>query len=73
MAEKPTELVAYEDPGHEGNGAKHLTGKPCIEKGCDNPAGTAWSPFWCFACNVKRIRRIDAGFAAIGKAFDDGD
>ena len=56
------ELRPFEDPGHEGNGAKYLTGKPCID--CGNPAGTAWSPHWCFECNVKRIKRINAGLQA---------
>jgi hypothetical protein len=52
------ELKAYENPDHPGNGPEHHTGKPCIEKGCTNPAGTAWSPHWCFPCNVARIKRV---------------
>lgn len=51
-------MDAYEDPAHVGNSAKYHAGKPCIEPGCDLPAGTMWGPHWCFACNVKRIRRI---------------
>jgi len=58
-------LIAFEDPDHPGNGPKYLTGKFCIEQGCDRPAGTAWSPLWCFEHNVERIRRINA-------AIDDG-
>ncbi len=50
--------LAYADPQHEGNSAKYHTGKPCIEEGCENPAGTWWSPVWCFHCNVERIDRI---------------
>lgn len=48
----------HEDPAHEGNSARHHTGKPCIEPGCDKPAGTVWSPLWCQECNAKRIRRV---------------
>lgn len=48
----------YNDPNHKGNSEKYHTGKKCIETGCDNPAGTAWSPYWCFECNVKRINKI---------------
>lgn len=59
------EFKAFEDPNHRGNGTTYHTGKECIEKDCHNPAGTAWSPYWCFACNVKRIRRIDKQLDAI--------
>ena len=52
-------MIAYKDPKHIGNSEKYHTGKKCIEPGCDNLAGTAWSPFWCFTCNVKRIEKID--------------
>lgn len=53
-------MIAYKDPDNPGNSDKYHTGKNCIEPGCNNPAGTAWSPFWCFPCNVKRIERIDS-------------
>lgn len=36
-----------EDPHHEGNAAKYHSGKPCIVKGCVEPAGTWWGPSWC--------------------------
>ena len=59
---------AYSDQNHQGNGKEYHTGKLCVEEGCDNPAGTAWSPYFCFACNVKRINRINRQFdALIGK------
>ena len=47
-----------EDPDHEFNSAKYHTGKECIEAGCTKPAGTAWSPHWCQACNCERMQRI---------------
>lgn len=58
-------LLAFEDPDHEGNSAAYRTGKTCIEKGCDEPAGTKWSPLWCFKCNVERIKRISASLEAL--------
>ena len=55
-------MKAYRDPDHPGNSTKHRTGRPCFEAGCQEPAGTSWSPFWCFAHNVARMDRIDAQF-----------
>ncbi|MCK9596594.1 hypothetical protein M0R19_05380 [Candidatus Pacearchaeota archaeon] len=52
-------IGGYNDPNHVGNSSKYHTGKKCCEEGCNNLAGTAWSPHWCFECNVKRINRID--------------
>ena len=51
----------YKNIEDEGNSKKYHTGKLCIE-GCGRPAGTAWSPYWCFECNVKRMNRINEGF-----------
>lgn len=62
-------IIAYKDPDHEGNSSKYWTGKPCIEKGCTNPAGTWWSPYWCFPCNVERMDRLDGQFEQIKKEF----
>jgi len=50
-------MSGFDDPKDEGNSDKYHTGQLCIE-GCGRPAGTAWSPHWCFECNVKRINRI---------------
>lgn len=58
-------LDAYEDPSHEGNSSAHHTGKPCIEAGCGEPAGTAWGDYWCFRCNVKRMKRITGKLEAL--------
>lgn len=60
------ELSPAEDPSHPHNSDAYLTGSPCVC--CGNPAGTAWSPFWCQSCNAQRLRRIGASFAAIAKA-----
>lgn len=52
-------MDAYQDPGDPRNGIAYHTGKLCIED-CGRPAGTAWSPLWCFPCNVARLDRIGA-------------
>lgn len=62
----------YQDPNHAGNNARHLSGKVCIEQGCGKAAGTAWSPFWCFACNVKRMDRISASMESMLKEYGVG-
>lgn len=59
----------YENPDHPLNGPTHWSGLPCIEKGCEEPAGTAWGPYWCFKHNVERLRRIDAGLRAMSESF----
>jgi len=63
-------LQAFEDPNNEGNSAKYHTGKLCIEAGCNNPAGTAWSPYWCFEHNVKRIKHIGDQLAKIKQSME---
>lgn len=64
-------MDAFEDPAHPGNSSEHYTGKPCIERGCNNPAGTHWSPYWCFRCNVRRIRRITSNLEGILDRFPE--
>ena len=60
----------YNDKECEGNSSIHHTGKKCIEKGCNNPAGTAWSPHWCVDCNIKRINRINKSLEEIMNKFN---
>ena len=55
MALKPAE-----DPDHPGNSAEYHTGKPCVVKGCKEPAGTYWGPSWCQKHNAERLERIGA-------------
>ena len=58
-----------------GAGYEHVcqepSGKPCIERGCDEAAGTWWGPHWCPAHDVERLDRVSAGFASIRDAFDE--
>lgn len=41
------ERRAYADPS-----------KRCIERGCDEPAGTPWGPLWCADHDDERIERV---------------
>ena len=52
-------MLAYQDPAHPGNSASHHTGKPCFYKKCGRPAGTQWSPMFCFPCNVARMDSLN--------------
>ena len=62
-------MKAFENPKHEGNSSKYHTGKPCMNIGCAEPAGTWWSPLWCLRCNVKRLRRIGQQFDMLEEVF----
>ena len=53
-----SEAMRFENPDDPLNGPKYHSGKPCYTKGCTNPSGTAWSPFWCQSCNADRMKRI---------------
>lgn len=61
------------DPNDAGNSPKYHTGKGCIEYGCHQPAGTAWSPYWCWRHNAERLERISAQLEAAREAGKDGD
>ena len=63
-------LMAFEDPKHPGNSPKYHTGKKCIE-GCGRPAGTAWGKYWCFECNLERIKRISASLDKMAKECEN--
>lgn len=65
------EKERYADPNYPGNSKKYHTGKPCVTLGCNNPAGTAWSPYWCFECNRDRMKSIDTNFKKITAKFRD--
>lgn len=55
----------YKDINDPGYSKKYHTGEICIEPGCNNPAGSAWSPFWCAEHNIIRMDRINGGFREI--------
>jgi len=55
-------MAGYDDKQDPGNSPQYHTGKRCVGDGCENPAGTAWSPLWCVDCNIERIQRINKCF-----------
>jgi len=62
-------MKPYQDRNDEGNGPLYNTGKKCIT--ChERPAGTAWSPHWCFECNVERMDRITRNMESILAGFE---
>lgn len=63
MADAP--IPRYADPRDPFNDPSHLSGRTCIEKGCDRPAGTKWSPYWCQPCNAERMDRISKALEAM--------
>ena len=64
--------MGYDDPEDKGNSAAYHTGKACVVPGCTEPAGTGWSPHWCFRHNAERMRRIHRGFASMQASFAEG-
>jgi hypothetical protein len=71
LARQDTEARPHHDPNHLMNGPEYHTGTPCIEKGCDEPAGTAWSPLWCQRHNAERLDRISGRLTEIRPATED--
>lgn len=65
--------MKYRDPNDPLNGEKYHTGEPCIEPGCSDPAGTAWSPLWCQKHNAERIDRISGSFERIANTLGKGE
>jgi len=68
-------MERFDNPDDPLNGLLYRTGKTCVEQGCFQAAGTAWSPYWCQACNAKRMRRITAqlqeGIERYGELAED--
>lgn len=60
----------YRDLNDPGNHPRHRVGKPCIERGCTEPAGTAWSPHWCVGHNIERMDRIGRNLEETMRRFD---
>jgi hypothetical protein len=56
-----------------GERYKHIcrepSGRVCIEKGCEEPAGTGWGPYWCPDHDVERLDNISAGLRDIASAL----
>ena len=60
----------YKDLNDPGYDISYRSGKTCqYESDCDNPAGTAWGPYVCPKCNVKRLDKIGDFFEEQEKGF----
>lgn len=62
----------HRDPNHPDNSPEHHTGRPCIEDGCTEPAGTAWGPHWCMLHNAERMERISRSMREMLESFTTG-
>jgi hypothetical protein len=49
----------------DGHVCQKPSGAPCIEPGCNEPAGTLWGPLWCPDHDRERIARVDRNLRAI--------
>lgn len=67
-----TDGFPHRDTADDRNGHSHHTGKPCIEKGCNEPAGTAWSHLWCQKHNAERMDRISESLVRILEGMKHG-
>lgn len=56
--------MQFDDPNCIGNSPKYHSGIPCI-KCCSRPAGTAWGEYWCFECNVARLKLLEEKIAGM--------
>ncbi len=41
----------------------------CIERGCNEPAGTPWGPLWCAEHDAQRLARISASLESIAASL----
>ena len=42
----------------DGHTCQKPSGRVCYEKGCNEPAGTSWGPYWCPEHDAERLDRI---------------
>ncbi len=56
-----------DDIRHPGYSPEYHTGKSCIEIGCNKPAGTAWTPYWCAEHDIERKKRISSNLDSMIK------
>lgn len=46
------------------------SGRTCIERGCEEAAGTLWGPYWCPEHDKERLDRISASLEEIAGSFE---
>jgi len=54
---------------NDGHTCQRPSGRPCVQSGCDEPAGTLWGRWWCPEHDQQRLDRIGAALTAIGMSF----
>lgn len=64
--------MGHSDPKDSRNSAAYHTGKDCVEPGCAQPAGTAWSSLWCRECNARRLDRMKEAVLCIEEIRREG-
>lgn len=52
-----------------GHVCQKPSGRKCIERDCEEAAGTAWGPMWCPAHDEERLDRITGQLEAIVQDF----
>lgn len=56
----------------KGHICQEPSGRICIERGCEEQAGTWWGPYWCPDHDKERLDRISDAFDEIAAAFEGG-
>lgn len=49
----------------DGHVCQKLSGRVCVEDGCNELAGTAWGPLWCPDHDRERLDRVSAQMESI--------
>ena len=52
----------------DGHVCQTPSGRACVERGCDEPAGTLWGPMWCPEHDRERLDRVSVQFEALADA-----
>ena len=63
-------IARAHDPEDPMNGPQHHTGLPCVERSCQEPAGTAWGPSRCQRHNAEQLVRFSASLDALAARID---
>ena len=56
----------------DGHVCQKPSGRACIERGCDEPAGTLWGPMWCPEHDKERLERIGGQLVSLQAALREG-
>lgn len=48
-----------------GHTCQQSSGRTCIERGCDEVAGTLWGPLWCPEHDAERLDNVSRGMESL--------